>query len=134
MPAAANITVKDSDGTTDVVFSIKAPSGGDGTKATWHADSLGGGLQANKPKFECWTQNNGNRTARRFEAYFTYPYYVTDSVTSTTKVMANIPMNFTVTLPTSIPDTDVAHAVAYLTNLLSSTLIRDSMKAGFSPT
>ena len=134
MPAAANITVKASDGTTDVVFTLKAPSGGDGTKATWYADALGGGLNANKPKFQCWSQSNGNRTARRFDAYFTFPYYVTNTDTSTTSVLANIPMNFTVTLPMSIPDTDVANAVAYLTNLLSSTLIKDSMKAGFSPT
>lgn len=134
MPSAANITVKAADGSTDVVFTIKAPSAGDGVKATWYADALGGGSDANKPKLEVWSQNNAARDARRWEAKYSFPYYVTSTVDSTTRVMATIPVNFTITLPTSIPDAQRAEAVAHITNLLKSTLLVDSMKSAFAPT
>lgn len=134
MPSMANITVKKADGTTDVVFNAMAPSSGDSVAAVWRAESLGDGVSANRPRFEMRTRNNGDRTARRADFYYTAPAYADDPNTGLTKVYSNVPANITITLPTNIPDSDLDDFIAYLTGLLGSSLVKSALKSGFAPT
>lgn len=134
MPSMANITVKDSDGTTDVVFNAMTPSSGDSNPAVWRVEAAGSGVAANRPRCEVRARNNADRTARRIDFYLTVPHFVTDSETSETKIVSNIPVNLTMTVPMNVPDSRVASAAAYLGNLLDSSLLQDVFKSGFAPT
>jgi hypothetical protein len=80
------------------------------------------------------SQYNGNRTARRIDLSFKYPQAVTDSTTSVVSVANTVPLSMSITIPLGVPDSIVAEAVAQATNLLHSTLIVDSLKAGYAPT
>lgn len=133
MPSMANITVKKADGTTDVVFTAMAPSSGDSVAAVWRAEALSG-VPANRPRFEMRTRWNGDRTARRADLYFTGPHLVTDSTTSVTSVVSNVPANVTITMPTDVPDAEVDDLIAYFTGLMASPLVKSALKAGFAPT
>lgn len=133
MPNMANITVKKADGTTDIVFSALTPSSGDKVSAQWRSETAGAAASL-RPTFGMLSQWNGPRTARRVQIEGQYPYTVTDSTTSVTSVKARIPFQATFTVPVEITDTIVAEAVAQLSNLLKSTLVQDSIKAGYAPT
>lgn len=127
MPQMANITVKASNGTTDVVFTALTPSAGDKTPAVWRAEAAST-IPANRPVVNCRSQWNGNRDARRIEFSGTFPYIDANGL-----VAAKVPMSFQMTVPTAIPDATVSEAVAQLTNFISSSLARDSLKSGYSP-
>lgn len=133
MPNMANITVKKADGTTDITYSALQPSSGDGVNATWRSETAGS--QANvKPTLVLASRWNGPRTARRIDFSFAYPQKFTDSQTSLDAVANKVILAGNFTLPTGVPDTIAAEAVAQCTNLLVSTLIRDCLKAGYAPT
>lgn len=131
MPTMANITVKASNGTTDVVYTAMSPSSGDTTSAVWRNEAAGAAA-AFKPTFSMSTRNNGNRTGRRITAVYDYPQTVTD-VNGVVTIANRIPISVSILIPLTAPDTAVAEAVAQGTNLLVSTLIRDSMKSGYAP-
>lgn len=133
MPTMANVTVKKADGTTDIVYTALTPSSGDKVAAQWRSETAGLSA-ALRPTFEMQTQWNGPRTARRVLISGQYPHTVTDSTTSTTTVKARIPFSATFAIPAEIPDTAVAEAVSQLSNLMSNTLVRDSIKIGYAPT
>jgi hypothetical protein len=129
----ANITVKKNDGTTDVVYNALSPSSGDGVAAVWRQDAMA--TQANlKAMVSLRTAWNGPRDARRVQLDFQYPHVSTDSTTGITSVIARVPISFTATVPTSVPDTVVAEAVSQCMNLGVSVLMKDSFKAGYAPT
>jgi hypothetical protein len=133
MPQMADITVKKADGVTNIVYSALTPSSGDKTAAQWRSETAGAAA-ALRPTFQLSSQWNGPRTARRVDFVYQYPFTVTDSTTTVTSVKARIPFSGTMTLPAEIPDTVVAEAVAQAGNLLVSTLIQSSLKAGYAPT
>jgi hypothetical protein len=133
MANMADITVKKADGTTNITFTALTPSSGDKVAATWRSETAGLAA-ALRPTYEMQSQWNGPRTARRVQINGQYPFTVTDTTTSTTTVKARVPFNATWTVPTEVPDTVVAEAVAQLSNLMVSTLVQTSIKLGYSPT
>lgn len=132
MPSMANITVKAANGTTDVVYTAMAPSSGDGVAAVWRNEAAGAAT-AFKPSFSLVSKFNGNKTARRLNATYYMPQTATDSTTGLTRVVNSIPITFSCALPIEVPQTNIDEAVHQLTNLLSSTLVRDALKAGYAP-
>lgn len=133
MPSMANITVKKSDGTTDVVYTGVCPSSGDAVAAVWRSET-GGTCAALKPTLTSVTKINGAKTARQVEVNFAFPWGVTDSTTGVTSVKNKVPMKFFAAVPMEIPDAVIAEAVAQGLNLLGSALIREVVKSGYSPT
>lgn len=133
MPQMADITVKKADNTTDVVYVAQAPSSGDGVPAVWRVDAGFTHAMA-KPVFQISSRSNGQKTARRVEFTFVLPQTYTESTTNLVKVQNKVPISGSFVLPLEVPDSIVAEAVHQLTNLLSSTLVRNSLKAGFAPT
>lgn len=132
MPSMADITVKKADGTTDIVYNQMAPSSGDGVSAIWRNES-GGAATAFKPMLTLQSKYNGPKTARRLTVNYSMPQTATDSTTGLTSVVNTIPVMFTIALPVATPQTTIDEAVHQLTNLLSSTLVRSCLKAGFAP-
>lgn len=128
MPSMANIIVKKADGTTDTTYTALTPSAGDGAQAQWRQNDQV--VPAHRPVVSMRTQWNGPRTARKVVFNGKFPYV--DPVTGV--VTAIIPLSFDGTLPNTIPDTWTAEAIHQFGNLFVSTLIRESMKAGVSPT
>lgn len=130
MPNMANITIKKADGTTDVVYTSMTPSSGDGVAAQWRAN--GSGLSAAvRAVASCTSKSNGAKTARRVDLSFNYPHV--ETVGGVETVINRLPFTLSVPIPLGAPDTVIAEAVAQATNFFASTLVRDAMKSGYSP-
>lgn len=133
MPSMADITVKKDDGVTNVIFVALNPSSGDTVPAFWRQDAMG--TQANlRATFSLKSTWNGPRDARRVEGVYQYPFTSTDSTTGLTSVVSKVPISFSATVPQGITDTVVAEAISQWANLMASTLVKSSLKAGFAPT
>lgn len=128
MPSMANIVVKKADGTTDITYTALTPSAGDRVAAQWRENTAA--VAGHRPVVSARAQYNGPRDARKEVITAKYPYV--DPVSGL--VTATIPMSWEGTVPLSVPDTAIAEAIHQFTNLLASTLMRDSMKSGYMPT
>lgn len=133
MPAMANITVKATNGTTDVIYVAKSPSAGDSVPARWRADALGASASL-KPEVSMVSRDNGPGTGRRITMEFTWPQTYTDTATGLVKVANKAPGSVTLLLPKEMPDTQINETVDQFFNLISSALVRSAFKEGFAPT
>lgn len=136
MPSMASITVKKSDGTTDIVYDAIAGSGGDGSPAVWRQDTganaaLPIGLR-NVLKF--WTVNNGPKTARLAKFNFVSPYAVQDSTTTKFSASDRVVIEGVMTVPSAIPAANINESIYQACNLLAATLIKQAASAGYAPT
>jgi len=133
MPALADIVVKKADGSTDVTFTGVVPSAGDKTPAVWRSNSAGGAI-GQRPELRLQSSSNGDGSARKMVANFSFPSLFTD--TSTGRVSVDKRLNFTlsVAVPVEMPDADLAEAVEQGMNLCHATLIKSCLKAGYSAT
>nr|URG16463.1 MAG: coat protein [Leviviridae sp.] len=133
MPSMADIIVKKSDGTTNITYTALNPSAGDSVPAVWRSETAGT-APGFKPLLKLWAKNNGPRTARRVEYTYSYPQTMTDTTTNVTSVV-NVPVGGGYfVIPNEVPDATLAEFVDQQLNLLGSTLVRASVKAGFAPT
>lgn len=133
MSSIANITVKATNGTTDVVYVAKTPSSGDGVPARWRADALGT-ASAFKPELTMVARDNGPKTARRVELTYVWPQTYTDSTTGLVAVQAKAPAALTFALPVEMPDSQINEAVDQFFNLINNSAIRTAFKEAFAPT
>nr|QDH89282.1 MAG: hypothetical protein H2Rhizo32917_000002 [Leviviridae sp.] len=133
MAGMANITVKKSDGTTDVIYVAATPSAGDKSPAVWTQDAFSG-IQGFRPRLELLTQDNGSGTVRQVRCKYVYPSLYTDSTTGLSKQLANVLFDGTFNMPKQMTTTEWKEAWAQLGNLLCSSLVRGSVETGFAPT
>lgn len=131
MPTMANITVKKNDGVTDVIYTAVVASGGDKSPAVWRNNTIGTAA-AQRPELRLESRFNGDQTARRVEGTYSYPSLVTGS-DGKINVASRFNLSFSGIVPAGMLDTDLNEAVSQSLNLLQSTLIKDSYKAGFAP-
>lgn len=131
MPTMANITVKKSDGTTDVVYTAIAGSAGDNSPAMFRNETIGTTL-AERPSLLISSLSNGPKTARRINVNFSWPITsqdaggnktVTGRMTGTASCL--VPQNQDVTI--------INEQASQFANLLGSTLVKASFKDGFAP-
>lgn len=133
MAAIANVTVKKADGTTDIVYTAIQPASGDGHFAVWRQEDTSV-PQAFRPTLRMRVTDNGPKTARKPHLEYSYPFTYTDSTTGL-KMQAHVVLaSMDSLVPTQVPDATIAEAVHQFTNLLVNAAIRDSIKAGISPT
>lgn len=133
MAAITNVTVKKADGTTDIVYTAIQPASGDGQFAVWRQEDLTV-PQAFRPKLSMKVSDNGPKTARKPHLEYVYPFTYTDSTTGLKKMAHLVLSSADFLVPTEVPDATVAEAVHQFTNLCVNTAVRDSIKAGISPT
>jgi len=131
MPQMANITVKASNGTTDVVYNAQTPSSGDKVAARW-AVELAHAIPAFRPILTMRTQDNGPKTARAVDIELSFPIIVTEN--SVDRKAATVPIKVHATLPTNVSSVAVKEPIYQIGNLVSAALIRAAMEAGFAPT
>ncbi|DAD51568.1 TPA_asm: coat protein [ssRNA phage Esthiorhiza.2_49] len=132
MTTAADITVKKADGTTDIIWSLLAGSGGDNAPAVWRSGTAAGTV-GQKPTFQVLTKDNGNKTARRIEFSGKFPSVYTNTSTGQTEVRAVIPFSASFAVPTNVAQVDMNEAAAQLLNLLSSVLAKSAVSTGYAP-
>lgn len=135
MPTMASITVKKKDGVTDIVYDQLQGSGGDSSPAVWRQDTgaaagLPVGLRALFKMFQSW---NGPKTARVLRMNYRAPYAVQDSTTTLYSAKDAIQVDITVTVPQAIPSTQIGEGVYQAMNLAASTLVKQSLDAGYAP-
>jgi len=132
MTTAASITIKKADGTTDIVWTLLAASGGDSAPALWRSETAVGTI-GQRPTFSIASRNNGPKTARRVDISGAFPSVYTNSTTGQTEVRGVIPFTCSFAVPTNISATDLNEAAAQLTNLIASTMAKTSVSTGYAP-
>lgn len=136
MPSMASITVKKSDGTTDIVFDAVAGSGGDNSPSVWRQDTgntagLPVGLRSLFRMFSKW---NGPKTARQVQFELVFPYAVLSNDTGLYSARDRVVFNGVCTLPQGIPASALNEAAAQIPNLIAASLTKSALAAGYSPT
>lgn len=133
MPNMADITVKKADGTTDIVYTAMNPSGGDGSRALWRANSVGDNPQQ-RPSFTFEGHASKDGTRRETTSNFVYPVVVTNAVTGVKSVAGYYTERVERKLTLTASDADASEAVAQAANLNASVLIKQCSSVGFGPT
>jgi hypothetical protein len=132
MPQMADIVVKKNDGVTNVTYTAVVPSAGDKSAALWRNQSVGT-APAHRPTLVVSSRPNGTGTARRLDYEFTYPSLVVGTDGKTT-VADKFVVTCSLLVPNGMADADINEAAAQSANLMASTLLVSSVKAGYSPT
>lgn len=133
MATAANITIKKNDGTTDIVYSVVAASGGDKSPAVFRSQSSPG-TPGQQPELRVWTAQNAGNTGRRLVAEYTYPKVYTDSTTGLTKVLNRANIQVSGLLPLEMDATTALEFGAQFGNLMAAALIKGVFQGGYAPT
>lgn len=131
MPTIADITAKNA-AASNVIFKALVPASGD-TPALWRAQSVVS-TPAAQPFVTALSKRNASRDATKLSGVISVPYYVTDVNTGQSRVIANLPFNFTLTRPDNVSDAFAADAAAYVQSVISSALFTEMLKTGFSAT
>lgn len=131
MSAITNITVKKSDGTTDVTFTAIAGAPGEGQPAIWQ-DLTSSTIRGNRSALAMQSKMNGTKTARRVDVNANF--VVSRIIDGIETRIGNIPGTFSMPVPEWATDAEVAQAADQFINLLASSHIRTHVKAGASPT
>jgi hypothetical protein len=76
---------------------------------------------------------NGQKTARRIEGVYSYPETVTGT-DGVTRISERFNITISAVVPNGMSETVVNEAVSQSLNLFASSLVKDSVKAGFAPT
>jgi len=133
MPTLANITVKKNDGTTDIIYVAKSPSGGDGIPAIWRADAVGSAA-SHAPELRLTSREAAKGMKRALRATFVYPQIATNSTTGVTSVVEKAMASADWTLPKGMSSVDVNEFASQFANLIYATLLKDCAKTGYSAT
>lgn len=133
MPAAANLTVKKNDGTTDITYTVLAASGGDKSPAVFRSTSAPG-TGGQQPSLQVSSRANGDGTARRVDMTFVYPSTYTDSSTGLTQIRSKMVAQVSVAVPLDIVSADANEAGAQFAHLLNSALMVSVLQGGYAPT
>jgi hypothetical protein len=131
MPAAADITIKKNDGTTNIVYNTVVASGGDKSPAIFRANSAPG-YPGQRPEFRMTAQPNGDRTGRKMRVEYTYPTVYTDTTTSISNVLTRANVQTDVFVPANMPDADLLEFAAQFGNLMASALVKSCLSSGFA--
>lgn len=125
----ADITVKDVDGSTDLVYAAVVPAAGDSLPAVWRF------LTAGKPSthadvLEISSKDNVPKTARRVTANFVHP--VVQTVDGREMVTDKIP--FTISGPSlmGVDPEENKRAVKRLFNLLADPAVQEQFISGYA--
>jgi hypothetical protein len=131
MASMADITVKKNDGTTDIVWTAKSASAGDGNAAVWYSDSVGATL-TERPDMR--VSSSGAANVRRVKGVIRYPVRVTDTASGITKVTGFCQRQYTDIIPDTADQATVDEFASQAGNLQASTLLKLVSKQRFAPT
>jgi len=133
MSAAANITVKKYDNTTDIIWSLVSASGGDKSPAVWRSNSATG-TAGQKPTFTVTSRWNAAGDVRRIDIAGGFPSVYTDTSTSLTSVRSKASFTASFAIPQDMSTADMNEAAAQIFHLLSDSSIIGTVATGYAPT
>lgn len=133
MPSIANITVKAANGTTDVVYTAKQPSSGDGVPAVWRAEASAS-APALMPELRLLSRPASNGAVRHVRATFVFPQWATNSTTGVASVVTSAFGTLDVKVPRDMTSANANEVAAHFANLLASALIKQCLAEGYSAT
>lgn len=135
MPQASNITVKNGASTpVDKTFTLISPAAGDGGMAQWALKE--GAISSVFPRLTAAAQPStaAGSGIRNLTIKLRVPSFYTDSVTGLVEVGAYAEMNCRFTVPDSFPEDKKADWVAFATNLIGSSLIKELIRDAYPAT
>jgi hypothetical protein len=130
MPAAANITVKAFNGTTDVIYVLKSPAAGDKSPAVWRVDAVGVS-NAERPEMRVWSQDSPDGKRRVVKETYVYP--VVKLINGVNTVVDYISKTVEFKVPKVATDVDTREAAYQSANLEASALVKSAEAEGFAP-
>lgn len=131
MPTIANITIKKSDGTTDVVYTAIQGAAGPNVPAMFRNNTIGTTI-AERPTLLIKAGDNGNKTSRRVRLDFSWPLVITDSG-GNKRVSGRMAGEASVVIPQN-QDAAVIKEQAYqFGNLIGHALVKASFDEGYAP-
>jgi hypothetical protein len=131
MTQAANITIKKSDGSTDIVWTLKQPASGDGSKAVWRSDTVGDS-PAVRPEFSVISKA-ASSGVRHVNGTISYPSFSEDA-DGIQQVRGVNYFNFHASISPNALDSDSLEMSAQAASLLASTIMKAVNASGFAPT
>lgn len=132
MSAATNITIKKADGTTNIVYSLLAASGGDKSPAVWRS-TTSPGTAGQQPFVQISTRPNGDNNVRRADVLYVYPSVYTDT-SGNTQVRSKAVFQGSFALPQDATAADMNEMGAQLSNLFVDAMLRGTFQTGYAPT
>lgn len=130
MPQAANITVKNAVD-VDTLFTNLTPAPGYGAPAEWVYKT--GATSVAYPVFTLAAHKTPNRS-RKVAVKCRVPAVYASLATGLPVVSSSLEFNGTFTVPDDFPDDQKDDGVAYVTNLLASTLVKSCFRDGLPAT
>lgn len=127
MPQAANITVQNGS-SVDKTFTLLSPAAGDGGIAKWALKE--GGSPVAFPVLTYAARPTPKR-ARKGQMKVHIPYSYTDATTGLVKSGPAFEFNGDFTVPDEFPESMRADAVAYVSNLVNSALMKECYRDGY---
>lgn len=131
MTILSNITVKKSDGTTDVIYTAVAGASGDRTPALFRNNTVGTTV-AERPTLLISSRDNGPRTARRVDVNFSWPLTTIDAGGNKT-ITGRMTGTASVLVPQNQDVAVIAEQAHQFGNLIGSTLVKATFGDGFAP-
>lgn len=123
MPQATNITVKNASN-VDKTFTLLTPAAGDQGVAQWALKE--GASMITFPQLSVVTQRKPS--SRSIRVKFFVPVISTDTITGVDSVRNRAEANLSLAIPLDFPESNKDDLVAYLTNLLSSSLMKSALR------
>lgn len=120
MPTLANITVKASNGTTDVIYTGLTP--GSANEYSVHKAPALGATDETRPEFR--SRVTQTKEGWRVTTWFMYPYSVVDTTTGVTSVRRRVMSKRVTDYPKDVPSAIIAEAAAQGANLDASALAK----------
>lgn len=130
MPQATNLTVKNAAG-VDKTFTLLTPAPGYGSPAEWALRE--GATSVVYPIFTLAASRTQNKM-RRVSTRIRVPAVYTSVDTGLPVVSSFFEVNATIAVPDTFPDAQKDDAVAFATNVLTTTLVKACLRDGLPAT
>lgn len=134
MPDMANITVKKSDGTTDVIYTKLSPSAGDGVPAIWKNQTVGiSPGQQPELRVRAGGKSTKGVPQRVVNGSYKYPKAVSNTTTGEITLTDGITITFSAVVNQTMVTAELREGVFQSTNLIASALIKSVLESGYAP-
>lgn len=132
MATATDITIKKADGTTNIVYTLVASSGGERSPAIWRSQTASG-TTGQQPFTQVQSRSNGDGNVRRVDVLYVFPSVYTDT-SGNTQVRSKAVFQGSFALPLDATAADMNEMGAQLGNLFASAMFTGAFKTGYAPT
>jgi len=127
MPQAVNLVVKNGAATpVDKTFTLLTPAAGYGGVAEWNLKE--GDVSSAFPKFTASAVQNSVTGSRKLQLKLRVPATYQDAGTGLTAVQNFVEFNGTIVVPMEFPESKKADAVAFISNLIGHSLVKELMR------